>query len=297
MTTFAGLTDATLMYLSGFTTLQDQATYLTSAITSSSTSLPVADTTSISRGVLEIDDELIWVDSVSSTGLTASVPPYGRGYRSTTAAAHSSGARVVSAPLFPRKLVKDAINDSIRSVEPNVMGIATTTFTFNPAVSTYALPAGAQNVLSISWQTIGPSKEWMPVRRWRMDGTANTSAFASGSTISIYDAIVPGRTVQVVYQTSPQPLVNDSDEFTTVTGLPASCEDVIRLGAAYRLVPFLDSPHLSGFTAEADFSSNMRPLGGAATLGKTLLQLYRIRLEEETDKQQSLYPVRSHYTL
>jgi hypothetical protein len=91
--------------------------------------------------------------------------------------------------------------------------------------------------------------------------------------------------------------VNDSDEFTTVTGLPASMEDVIRLGAAYRLVPFLDSPHLSGLTAEADLSSNMRPVGAAATLGKTLLQLYRIRLEEETGKQQSIYPVRSHYTL
>jgi hypothetical protein len=41
----------------------------------------------------------------------------------------------------------------------------------------------------------------------------------------------------------------------------------------------------------------MRPVGAAATLGKTLLQLYRIRLEEETGKQQSIYPVRSHYTL
>jgi hypothetical protein len=285
------------MYLAGFTTLQDQATYLTAGITASDTTLPVADTTSISRGVLEIDDELIWVDSVSSSGLTVSVPPYGRGYRSTTAATHASGTRVVSAPLFPRKLVKDAINDSIRSVEPMVMGVGTTTFTFNPAVTTYALPTGAAGVLAVSWQTTGPSREWMPVRRWRTDGQANTTAFASGSTISIYDAIVPGRTVQVVYQTSPQPLVNDSDEFTTVTGLPASMEDVIRLGAAYRLVPFLDSPHLSGLTAEADLSSNMRPVGAAATLGKTLLQLYRIRLEEETGKQQSIYPVRSHYTL
>lgn len=297
MTTFAELTDATLMYLSGFTTIQDQATYLTSSITASDVSLPVADTTSISRGVLEIGDELIWCDSVSSSGLTVAVPPYGRGYRSTTAASHASGTRVVSAPLFPRKLVKNAINDSIQSVYPMITGIGTTTFTFNPAISTYSLPAGAQSILAVSWQTIGPSREWMPVRRYRIDSAANTTAFTTGSTISIYDAIVPGRTVQVVYQMPPNTLSADADVFTTVTGLPASMEDVIRLGAAYRLVPFLDSPHLSGLTAEADFSSNMRPVGGAATLGKTLLQLYRIRLEEETDKQQAMYPVRSHYTL
>jgi hypothetical protein len=290
------MTDQTLLYLYGFTTLQDQATYLASGATASGTTLNIADATAITRGILEIEDELIWADSVDTQALTITVPPYGRGYRGTTATAHNAGVRVVSSPLFPRSLVKQAINQTIQSVFPDLFAIGETTFTFNPAVSTYSLPAGALDVLQVAWQTIGPSREWMPIRRYRVDKHAATSAFASGVSISLYDAIVPGRTIKVVYTKQPTVLANTTDEFTTVTGLPASTEDVIRLGAAYRMVPFFDSPHLSGMSAEADFAANMRPVGGAAQLGRYLLQVYQVRLAEETKRLQSVYPNRSHFT-
>lgn len=296
MSTFDQMTDQTLLYLYGFTTLQDQATYLASGATASATTLSIADATAITRGILEIEDELIWADSVDTTALTVTVPPYGRGYRGTSASAHSAGVRVVSSPLFPRSLVKQAINQTIQSVFPDLFGIGETTFTFNPAVSTYSLPAGALDVIQVAWQSIGPSREWMPIRRYRVDKHAATSAFTSGVSISLYDAIVPGRTIKVVYTKQPSTLVNTTDEFSTVTGLPASSEDVIRLGAAYRMVPFFDSPHLSGMSAEADFAANMRPVGGAAQLGRYLLQVYQVRLAEETKRLQSVYPTRSHYT-
>jgi hypothetical protein len=296
MSTFDQLTDSTLLYLYGFTTLQDQATYLTSQASASALTLNVADATTISRGVLEIGDELIWADSVDTSALTATIPPYGRGYRGTTATTHASGTRVVSSPLFPRHLVKQAINESIRAVFPDLMGLGTSTFTYLPAVSTFSLPAGALDVLQVSWQSIGPSKEWFPIRRWRVDKHANTTAFASGATLSLYERIVPGRTVQVVYTKQPSVLSAGSDDFTTVTGLPASSEDVIRLGAAYRMVPFFDSPHLSGMSAEADFAANQRPVGASAQLGRFLLQQYQVRLTEEARRLQSIYPVRSHYT-
>lgn len=296
MATFGGLVDSTLLYLYGFTTQQEQETYLTGNVDADDLTLPVADTTAMSRGIIEIGDELIRVDDVNATGLVATVPPYGRGYRGTTASAHSNGDRIVVAPLFPRHLVKEALNQATQSVYPMVAAVGETTFTFNPAVSTYALPAGAQNVVSVTWQSIGPSKEWMPVRRWRQDTAAATSAFPTGATISLYDAIVPGRTVKVVYTKPPTSMTSESDVFATVTGLPATCDDVVRLGAAYRLVPFLDSPHLSGFSAEADFSSNMRPVGGSAQLARFLMQQYQIRLQEEATRQDAYFPVRAHYT-
>jgi len=296
VSTFNELTDATMLYLYGFTTLQDQATYLTANVTASASVMPIADATAISRGVMEIDDELIWADSIDTTALTVTAPPYGRGYRSSSAVAHASGTRVVSSPLFPRYLVKRAINETVQAVYPDLFGIGETTFSMNPAISTYALPAGALNVLQVSWQTIGPSREWMPVRRWRIDKHAAVSAFSSGATISIYDAVVPGRTVKVVYTHQPTVLANATDDFVTTTGLPASCEDVIRLGAAYRMVPFFDSPHLSGMSAEADFAANQRPVGGASQLGRYLLQNYQVRLAEETKRLQEIFPARSHYT-
>jgi len=296
MSTFGAMVDDTIAYLSGYTGYQDQATYLTSTVDFGATTLPVFDSSAMSRGLVEIEDELVWVDTVDTSNQVLKVPPYGRGFRSTTAVTHTVGTRVVAAPMFPRRQVAQALNDAIQAIYPNVSGIGSTTFTFNPAVSTYSLPTGSEDILQVKWQSPGPSKEWLPVRRWDIDSSAVASAFATGSSISIYDAIVPGRTVSVVYTKQPSVLVNKADDFATVTGLPQSCEDLVRLGAAYRLIPFIDSPHLAGLSAEADLSSNMRPVGGAGALGKQILQMYRLRLQEETSRQQALFPVRVHYT-
>ena len=296
MSTFSTLIDSTLLHLQGYTTAQDQATYLTESITASATTMKIADASALSRGVAEIGDELIWVDTVDSVSQNVQIPPYGRGFRGSTAAGHESGARVVASPMFPRTMVKEALNDAIRAVFPDLFGVGETSITFSPAISTYALPAGALDVLQVSWQAVGPSREWMPVRRWRVDKHAAPSAFTSGATLSVYDAIVPGRQIRVVYTKQPTTLTNSTDDFATVTGLPASSEDVIRFGAAYRLVPFFDSAHLSGMSAEADFSANMRPVGGSAQLAKFLLQMYQVRLSEETKRMQSIFPNRSHYT-
>lgn len=296
MSTFSQLVDQTLLQLYGYTTLQDQATHLTAQLSASATTATVADVTAISRGIVEIDDEIIWVDSVNATTGALTIPPYGRGFRGSTADVHAAGSRVVSSPMFPRPTVKDALNDAIRAVFPDLWGVGTTTLTYQSAVNTYQLPAGALDVLAVAWQTVGPSKEWMPVRRWRVDKTAAPSAFTSGVSLSIYDGITPGRSVRVTYTKQPSALVNAADDFTTVTGLPASSEDVIRFGAAYRLIPFFDSAHLSGQSAQADYSGQPRNQNNAAALSRFVLQMYQVRLAEESRRLQSLFPVRSHYT-
>lgn len=295
MSTFSQLTDQLLMQLYGYTTLQDQSTYLTSGMNEASLGFTVSDVTAMSRGIVEIGDEIIWVDTVGTDG-TVVVPPYGRGFRGTTAATHTVGDRVVSSPMFPRQMVKDALNDAIRAVYPDLYGVSNTTFMFNPAVSTYALPSGALDVIAVSWQTTGPSREWLPVRRWRVDKMAATSAFSTGVTVSIYDSIVPGRTVKVTYTKQPSALVNASDDYVTVTGLPASSEDVVRFGAAYRLVPFFDAARLSGQSAEADYSGQPRNQNNAAALSRFILQMYQVRLAEENRRLSALFPIRSHYT-
>lgn len=296
MSTFSQLTDQTLMQLYGYTTLQDQATYLSANLASGATTATVADVTAISRGIIEIDDEVIWVDDINSTTGVLTIPPYGRGYGGTTAVAHTSGSRVVSSPMFPRQMVKDALNDAIRAVYPDLYGIGQTTVTFQPAINTYALPSGALDVINVAWQTTGPSKEWMPVRRWRVDKQAATSAFSTGVTVSVYDMIVPGRSIKITYTKQPSALVNASDDFVTVTGLPASTEDVIRFGAQYRLVPFFDSARLSGQSAEADYSGQPRNQNNAASLSRFILQMYQVRLAEENRRLSALYPIRSHYS-
>lgn len=296
MSTFSQMVDQTLMHLHGYTTIQDITTHLTADVAASATTITVNDVTAVSRGVVEIGDELVWVDDVNTQTGALTIPPYGRGYRGTTAVAHSSGDRVVSSPLFPRKIVTDTINEAIRSVYPELFAVGETTINYQPSINTYSLPEGALDIIQISWQTTGPSKEWLPVRRMRVDKHAASSSFSTGVSFSIYDHIVPGRPMRIVYTKEPSALVNPSDEFTTVTGLPRSCEDLIRLGASYRLVPFFDSPHLSGSSGEADFSGQQRASGSSAQLSRFLLQMYQVRLAEEVKGLQHVFPSRSYYT-
>ena len=296
MTTFAQMIDDTLMQLTGFSTFQDQATYLTANIEANSLSMLVNDVTAVSRGLVEIGSELIQVDNINATAGSLIIPPYGRGYRSTTAVPHSIGERVVSSPMFPRSMVKKALNDAIKSVYPELFAVGSTTFSFQPSITAYNLPAGALDVLQIRWQSTGPSKEWLPVRRYDVDKHAAVSEFANGVAVNVYDGITPGRSVKVTFTKEPEPLNDETDVFTTVTGLPSSCEDLIRFGAAYRLVPFFDSARLSGQSAESDFGGANRQPSGASQLSRFLLQMYQVRLAEETKGLQSLFPTRSHYT-
>lgn len=296
MTTYSELVDSVLLHLSGYTTNQDIATYLTSSVTSGALSIPLADATAVSRGTIEIGTELIWVDTVDPVALTATVPPYGRGFRGSTAASHASGVRVVSQPALPRLTVAKAVNEAITAVYPMLYGIGSTTFTFSPSINTYALPAGAQDILALSYLRLGPTLEWYPISRYRVDSNANTGVWPTGATVVLKEAPHPGATVNVTYLKPPTALVNDTDVFATVTGLPASSEDVIRLGAAQRLIPYLDTSHINGMSAEAAYAANARPQMAGIQLGKFMAQTYQLRLAEEAKRLHDLYPIRTRFS-
>jgi hypothetical protein len=304
MTTLTNMIDEVAVNLSGYTFQQDRATYLTHAVTTTTSSsasplvLQLGSTDSVGKGVIEIDEELMWVDSFDRVANTATVAPFGRGYLGTTAATHTLDTKVTISPTFPRFNIKRAINDTIRALGANIFAVKTTTFTFNSAVSTYAFNnLNIKNILSVTWQDIGPSREWVPLRRWDFDSLASTTAFGSGAqTITLGEAPVSGRTVKVVYATDPNPFTTNSEDYATVTGLPESTRDVVVLGAAYRLLSFLDPARASQVSPQADETDSKRPYGASQTATKQLYALYTQRLDEETKSQQQNYPVKVHYS-
>jgi hypothetical protein len=301
--------DEVLINLAGYTFQQDRSTYLSAAVSSTTSSiasptiLQLGSTDSVGKGILEIDEELVWVDSFDRVANTATVSPYGRGYLGTTAATHTSESKVTIAPTFPRYSVKRAINDTIRSLGANIFAVKSTTFTFNAAVSTYAFAnLNIKNILTVSWQSIGPTKEWVPIRKWDLDSVANPEAFSytSGTdvvqTITLGEAPISGRTVKVVYATDPEPFSSNSQVYTTVTGLPESTRDVVILGAAYRLLSFLDPARAAQVSPQADETDAKRPYGASQSATKQLYALYIQRLNEETKAQQQNYPPKVHYS-
>jgi hypothetical protein len=296
--------DEVAVNLSGYTFQQDRATYLTHAVTTTTSSsasplvLQLGSTDSVGKGTIEIGEELMWVDSFDRVANTATVAPFGRGYLGTTASTHALDSKVTISPTFPRFNIKRAINDTIRALGANIFAVKTTTFTFNSAVSTYAFnDLNIKSIISVTWQSIGPSKEWVPLRRWDFDSLASTAAFgANAQTITLGEAPVSGRTVKIIYATDPTPFTSNSDEYTTVTGLPESTRDVVILGAAYRLLSFLDPARASQVSPQADETDSKRPYGASQTATKQLYALYTQRLDEETKAHQQNYPVKVHYS-
>ena len=107
-TTLTDLINEVQINLAGYTYSQDRATHLRSAVTVTTSSsaaptiLSLGSTDNVGKGVIEIDEELLWIDSFDRVSNTATVAPYGRGYLGTTAAEHALDTKVTISPTFPR---------------------------------------------------------------------------------------------------------------------------------------------------------------------------------------------------
>ena len=299
MPTLNELIDEVKANLQGYALRQDRITYVAnpSGLTTTSTEIIVGSQNNLAKGVIEIDSELIWIDSFDKANNTLNViPGFGRGYQGTTASPHAQYAPVTLSPTFPRSSIKKAINDTINSFYPKLWIINSYTFTFNASQVTYPLPDDVEGVLFISWQTTGSSQEWLPVNRWRLDGMANAATFNTNNTLNIYENVQPGRTIQVWYTATPNTLDANTDDFVDVSGLPDSCKDVVVLGAAYKLLSYLDAGRINLSSAEADLNDSKLPSSAGAAASRYIFALYQQRLNEEALKLADKYPIRIHYT-
>jgi len=297
MPTLNEMVDEVRSSLAGYTLRQDRISYLTTAINTTATAIQIGSAANLAKGVIEIDDELIWVDNFDQANSTLNAAPgFGRGYQGTSPAPHSQYAQITLTPTFPRVMIKKAINDVINSLFPKLWSVASTTFTFNASQTTYALPDDVESILYMSWQTTGSSLEWLPINRWRADPMANVAAFNTQNTVNLYENIQPGRTVQVWYTTEPNTLDSNTDDYADVTGLPASSVEVVILGACYKLLSYVDAGRINLSSAEADLNDTKIPSTAGVASSRYIFALYQQRLNEEALKLQDKYPIRIHYT-
>jgi hypothetical protein len=303
VTTLEQMIDEVSINLSGYTYQQDRSTYLTAAVTSltspssSPTILSLGSTENVGKGVIEVGEELMWVNSFDRISNTATIAPYGRGYLGSSASTHTVDTKVTISPIFPRFSIKKAINDTIRAIGTQLMTVKQTTFTWNAAVNTYNLGAlNVESILTVMWQDVGPTQEWIRVNRYDFDPLAETGTWGSGSqTITIYDYITPGRTVKIMYVAQPQAFTSNTENFTTQTGYSETVKDVVILGAAYRLLTYLDPARASQISPQADEIDARRPFGSANTAVRQVYALFQQRLREEISSFQGQYPPRIRF--
>lgn len=288
--TFASLVDEVLLNLGGISFLGDQMCTLTQTIDASTNSFTVDDT-NVSRGVIEIDEELLYCTSASNGTLT--VPAWGRGWKGTAAASHTTGAAVSIAPVYPRSVAARAVNNAIRSVFPDLFAITSLDTTVSADTWQYEIPAAAERILSVEWRwdTI---EGWCLTNDWELTSSAYTTDFASGKFLSLGQSLPVGALLHVTYAKQPTLLSASSDAFATVTGLPATAREVVILGAAASLLPWIDVGKTPSATVPSDMTDQQRPIGASVQLARDLRQRYQERLIKERDALHARHPIRSH---
>lgn len=289
MTTLNDLIIQIRQQILGYSKNQAAVSELSASMSDTDTTFTVdgATVTNISRGLVEIDDELILVKNFdrNSGVITVMGNVNGRGYEGTVAAAHSQYAIVTSDPPFPRVRIKEAINNTINAMYPDLVVFGATEIPKLAPVFEYELPAEAKDVWYVTGQLVGPSKVWQPLPNWRYNPNANTSVFPSGKSIEIFDFVTPGRAQRVIYVKEPGTLVNGNDDFTTTTGYPDRVADIVKWGACARLLPAYEAARLQQRVVESTERAPLVPPKAAAQAAAYFQQLYYQRLQEERRRQ------------
>lgn len=298
MATLNQLTEQTLGEVNSYVKNQESVTVITSATTAGDLTMLVDDASSISRGIVEIDDELIYVKKAIQTSGTIQAlgvagNPIGRGWRGTTATSHVVGSVVRNNPIFPRNQVKRAILETIKAM--NFPCITYYTFTFNGADYSYLMPDAMEDIVGISWDVPDSTGVWQIIKNYRVDKNYyDTTTSTIKQALILKESPMPGRTVNVQYTKFPT-TITDNQELT-VSGLPASCEDVVRLGAMYRLLSTVDPGKVTATSVSADVIDQPVQAGASTNAAKYIFQLYTVRLAEEIAKQQANFLNTIQYT-
>lgn len=282
------LVDEVLDSVHGYSRHQEQRTSLTTAIDSDDLSLVVSDINQVSRGVLEVEDELMQVATVDSANNIITLEPWGRAQSGTTAASHSVGVRVTGAPLFPRQRVRNAIYGVLRETFPNVFAVTQTLLDGSSTVTNFAMPADCYHVLRVENQLFGPSQQWIPVKRWRQNKLPSTVE------LEVLSPVATGTDrVRVQYIRTPPTSFTASDDLTSY-GYDYQVRDLIILGATAKLVAYLESSRVQTESMVANGRSEAVPVGAATNASKMLYSLYQKRVEDERLQLLMRHPIQLH---
>lgn len=157
------------------------------------------------------------------------------------------------------------------------------------------MPDSLVDVTGISWDVPDSTGVWQIIKNWRLD--TNYYDETTGTTkqaLVLKETPMPGRDVRVQYTKYPTVITDNQD--LSVSGLPSSCEDVVRLGAMYRLLSTVDPGKVTASSPSADVLDQPVAAGASTNAAKYLFQLYTVRLSEEIAKQQANFLNTIQYT-
>jgi hypothetical protein len=290
MTTVDQFIDQVSAMLHSYTGTLEATTYLKAAITDTDLTIPVAHPSYITRGLIEVGNELMHVDAVGET--SATLFPFGRGAQNTTNIPHANNTRVTNDPIFPRQRIWDAMTRCMHNIQLELFITKTYTFTYSTVRTSYEIPADVIRVLGVQYQVVGPSAEWVNVAHWDVDHNADT---ATGKALILHELIQAGRTVQVVYA-AELPIPETPSTNLEAIGIPDWMQSVIVYGTAWELVQFMEPARMQLKSVEARTQAAGVDVGAASNVAKQLYAMYQLRLDGARKRLLTTHPSPKHYT-
>lgn len=289
MSTFDDVVNDCLQLLQGFGLGQSRAGFLASPVLATDLQFSLTDAAGFEQGVAEIENELVFIESVDYSSGIVTISPDGRGWYGTAPAAHAANTRITMAPTWPKKRVADAINEAITGTYPALFGVGVTSFNYNGSATTYSMPADAEKVLKVTADTLGPSQDQVQINRFSFNSGAPVSEFATGNSITLEQGPAPGRLVTVAYM--KQPVELDYGQQFTDSGLSETAKLAVKYAACSALAGFLDVSRLPVDTAQADaYDPSKNGVGTAQRVSNGLYQRYLVELETERKRLRAAYP-------
>jgi len=292
VSTLTQMVDQVLADMNAYVRTQDSLTTLVNSMDAVTLSTTVVDPAAVAKGLIEIDEELLYVNRVNQTTAVVDIIPGGRGWQNSTAATHAGSAIVRNNPLFPRVAVKRALNDTITTL--NLYAVKKYDFMFDGTTLIYELPTDCVDVTSVSYQSQDSTGRWPSIMNWRPD----QNFWPEGATSARFGiellAVPPaGRTVRVQYLAQGTAITSGQD--FTLSGLPSTAEDLVRLGAMWRLMTTVDPGRLLATSPTADSQDQPAAVGRASDVSKYIYQLFQARLAEEKQRQTDQLVTIIHY--
>jgi len=299
------LVDEVLGNLAGYLTDQEM---IGTIVADNDTSVTVS-LQDFQPGLVEFGDgELVYVGDVTDTTLSGLI----RGYRSTPTA-DAAGKQVRANPRYPKYNVLMAMNRCLDSLWPDLFQVKTKAIPNALGVTYYQLPEDCEDVLTVAQYDIRhdvalPSA-WRKCRYWTFMPDApidpNNShpdyGTTTGKGCQVQDAWQDEQAmVQFTYTTKPgrfETTLTEDEDFTTATGLPEWCEDVVVAGACYRLVSFVSAGEAAARTAEGDLLGTVGQKPQPSDMTELFYSVYKTRLKEATDRMRMSQNIGSvHYS-
>lgn len=245
---------------------------LASGVDASTLTIPTSGrvTNIPSDTVLEIDSELVLVDSVAGATVTAKE----RGYLESGSSTHASGASVWVDPAFPRIQIFNKVRAIIGMLMP--WGLyarktdTTQTFTMR---NTLALPSGGRRILQITVRDPGSQETYSELRRRGVDWIEYT-AFTPPK-YHLRRGGAEGATMTVVYSADFTLPSTEADDVTSVCGVPDTLAPALSMGIAGLLLQGREVTRVQIENVRRLLASQGVQVGASMNVGQTLLGVFR----------------------